>query len=418
MRCTSLTNTIFINLIIFSLGVYFYTLWTKYDIPQKPLSPTTSTYDRQIYLYNRGLKENQSGPLLSRQKHHANKPMFPSSNMHVLEFDSCQYCCQTNDNPQTCHNKTLSFKMQLLRELSNTVAEEANVLNKGNAENKYNVHYVGPKEDFTEKPAKVVLCELMNTKLNTLRRSEVEGGLRASLPRRGFFENKAFNSCAVVASSGALRGSNLGNFIDSHDVVLRFNDAPTKSFERDVGSKTTIRVLNSQVVTKPQYHFLTSNLYKNITLVLWDPSNYSSSLEEWLKNPEYDLFRNFMQYRRQEDKPRIFLVNPLTIWDLWDFLQRNVQGRLRKNPPSSGFLGLRLLLPNCNFIDVIEYVPSSKLSKRCHYYDLDVNSACTFGVWHPLAAEKLIAYHLNEANDHEVFQRGYVRIRGFGNLNC
>lgn len=35
--------------------------------------------------------------------------------------------------------------------------------------------------------------------------------------------------------------------IDLHDIVLRFNHAPTKGHEKDVGSKTTIRVVNSQV---------------------------------------------------------------------------------------------------------------------------------------------------------------------------
>lgn len=34
---------------------------------------------------------------------------------------------------------------------------------------------------------------------------------------------------------------------DLHDIVLRFNNAPTKGHEKDVGSKTTIRVVNSQV---------------------------------------------------------------------------------------------------------------------------------------------------------------------------
>lgn len=123
---------------------------------------------------------------------------------------------------------------------------------------------------------------------------------------------------------------------------MRFNRAPTHTFADDVGAKTTVRLLNSQVVTREEFDFLTSPLYKNVTLVVWDPSNYSSSLDEWLQSPEFNLFPNFIQYRKQEAKPRIFMINPLTIWNVWDFLQRNTRVRLRRNPPSSGFLGRHL----------------------------------------------------------------------------
>ena len=61
------------------------------------------------------------------------------------------------------------------------------------------------------------------------------------LPPRWF---SAQGSCAVVASSGLMNGSRLGEAIDAHDVVLRMNAAPTKGHEDDVGSKTTLRLVS------------------------------------------------------------------------------------------------------------------------------------------------------------------------------
>ena len=52
------------------------------------------------------------------------------------------------------------------------------------------------------------------------------------------------NTCALVSSSGMLLGSNAGSQIDSADCVFRLNFAPTLGYERDVGSKTTVRVVS------------------------------------------------------------------------------------------------------------------------------------------------------------------------------
>ena len=70
------------------------------------------------------------------------------------------------------------------------------------------------------------------------------------------------------------------NITDKHDMVVRFNHAPTEGYETDVGTKTTLRIVNSQVASKPSFNFMDSPLYQNVILLAWDPCNYSSTLEE------------------------------------------------------------------------------------------------------------------------------------------
>ena len=42
-----------------------------------------------------------------------------------------------------------------------------------------------------------------------------------------------------------MSGSNLGAEIDANEVVVRFNNAPTKGYEKDVGKKTSLRLTNA-----------------------------------------------------------------------------------------------------------------------------------------------------------------------------
>ena len=226
-----------------------------------------------------------------------------------------------------------------------------------------------------------------------------------------------YNDCGVVSSAGALLHSGLGKKIDSNDFVIRFNNAPSKGYEEDVGTKTSLRIVNSQVVGNPEFGFLdnrnTKELYTKTPILVWDPSSYNASLREWYTSPDFPFFETYFKTRLMRPDAEVHLLDPSSLWSIWDWLQLlHGNSLLLPNPPSSGFLGLILAVLHCVKVHVYEFVPSMRLTKRCHYYDEQQNIGCTIGDWHPLAAEKLAALRMNIGNNTQVFQEGYVTIPG------
>ena len=57
-------------------------------------------------------------------------------------------------------------------------------------------------------------------------------------------------TCAVVGSSDVLRLDPRGAEIDAHSVVWRLNNAPTTGWERSVGGRTSVRVVNHVPIEK------------------------------------------------------------------------------------------------------------------------------------------------------------------------
>jgi hypothetical protein len=59
---------------------------------------------------------------------------------------------------------------------------------------------------------------------------------------------KPYRSCAVVGNSGILLQKTHGPLIDSHEMVVRVNNAHTGGYEDKVGSKTTLAFINSNIL--------------------------------------------------------------------------------------------------------------------------------------------------------------------------
>ncbi|XP_072539868.1 beta-galactoside alpha-2,6-sialyltransferase 2b [Salminus brasiliensis] len=209
--------------------------------------------------------------------------------------------------------------------------------------NTFNVTYrEQPKKRLTRKE---LLCQLKEqVQVRTLNGTEEPfaslgwGQLVPSQPLDRL-HGTPFRTCAVVSSAGSILKSSLGKEIDSHDAVLRFNAAPTVGFEKDVGNKTTIRIINSQVVGNPNHKFAGNSFYKNITLVMWDPPPYSSNLQKWYKSPDVDFFMAYKEHRKRSPRQPFYILHPTFIWSLWSMLQNNTDEKIQSNPPSSGYTG-------------------------------------------------------------------------------
>lgn len=60
--------------------------------------------------------------------------------------------------------------------------------------------------------------------------------------------NPLYSSCAVVGNSGILLKTEYGQFIDSHEAVIRLNNARIQGYSQNVGSKTTLSFVNSNIL--------------------------------------------------------------------------------------------------------------------------------------------------------------------------
>ncbi len=113
-------------------------------------------------------------------------------------------------------------------------------------------------------------------------------------------------SIAIIGNSSSILRKKLGSVIDSHDDVVRFNRAKTKSFEDCVGIRTTLRVINNPTFIcanfKPGYGWKENDpdtdfalTLKNINIITISPTTIKKNLKIKYSKKEnkYFFFRKF-----------------------------------------------------------------------------------------------------------------------------
>nr|XP_040571598.1 beta-galactoside alpha-2,6-sialyltransferase 2-like [Lepeophtheirus salmonis] len=232
------------------------------------------------------------------------------------------------------------------------------------------------------------------------------------LPSEPFLNNTKFNTCALVGNAGSLIGSNLGGFIDSHDLVIRLNHAKTDGYGVDVGVKTDIRFVNSLLLKQNKFdYFNPKNMYqsKETTYVTFEVSRFNQGFLHWTITQKSFIDRYFKQRVFNKDQ-KFYMLDYRSLWSMQRWLSSLGKYPILNFIPSSGFIAFQTMLSHCDIIRLFEFIPSKRLTNLCHYFEKRRSITCTYAGDHSVSAEKLSYYFMGNRNRVEIFDKGYVTV--------
>lgn len=195
--------------------------------------------------------------------------------------------------------------------------------------------------------------------------------------------NLQCGSCSLVTNSGYMRRSSLGEEIDQADCVFRMDAAPTVGYERDVGRRTTVRVVSYTSVSDlaSQADTLLALKPSATHLIFHGPEHVYSSrpFQKYLQHltvaePEIEMYRTG---RALEDRAD------------FKFLQHTGKSRLSTSSEfSSEMYALQAMRNACSAITVYGMLPRDFCSENpssnvsfSYFQDLSL-SACSVYDYH------------------------------------
>ncbi|XP_038601194.1 alpha-N-acetylgalactosaminide alpha-2,6-sialyltransferase 5 [Tachyglossus aculeatus] len=192
-------------------------------------------------------------------------------------------------------------------------------------------------------------------------------------------------SCALVTSSGHLLGSKQGDKIDEAECVIRMNDAPTWGYGRDVGNKTSLRVIahsSMQRVLRHRHELL--NMSQATVFIFWGPGSY-------MRRDGKGLVYNHLRLMNQIlPQLKVYIITRHKMIQFDDLFKRET-GKDRKISNtwlSTGWFTMTIALELCDRINVYGMVPPdfcrdpSHSSVPYHYYEPLGSDECTMYISH------------------------------------
>eukprot|EP00064_Thunnus_orientalis_P018942 superscaffoldBa00004538_g19051 len=185
-------------------------------------------------------------------------------------------------------------------------------------------------------------------------------------------DSMSCKTCIIVGNGGILANRSLGQRIDEFDVVVRLNEAPVKGFEKDVGSKTTMRITYPEGAIQKTEHYETQSLF-----VL---SAFKALDFRWLRHMVFNqrlhstdgFWKSVARYVPREPKD-MRILNPYFIQEA-SFkligLPHNNGQMGRGNIPTLGAVAITMALHNCDEVAVAGFgYNMSTPHAPLHYYE-------------------------------------------------
>uniref|UniRef100_A0A8C2W9I3 Alpha-N-acetylgalactosaminide alpha-2,6-sialyltransferase 6 n=1 Tax=Cyclopterus lumpus TaxID=8103 RepID=A0A8C2W9I3_CYCLU len=192
-------------------------------------------------------------------------------------------------------------------------------------------------------------------------------------------------TCALVTSSGQLTGSRRGEEIDSSDCVIRMNDAPSISYQQDVGRRTSLRVVahsSLQRVLRSRQELL--NASQNTVFIFWGPSSCMR------RDGKGHVYNNLRLLNQLLPTLQVYIISRIKMLK-FDELFKNETGIDRKRSNSwlsTGWFTMAIAVELCDRINVYGMVPpdfcrsSSHPSLPYHYYEPSGPDECSMYLSH------------------------------------
>ncbi|XP_018517748.2 CMP-N-acetylneuraminate-beta-1,4-galactoside alpha-2,3-sialyltransferase isoform X1 [Lates calcarifer] len=204
-------------------------------------------------------------------------------------------------------------------------------------------------------------------------------------------DSMSCKTCIIVGNGGILANKSLGQRIDQFDVVVRLNEAPVKGFEKDVGSKTTMRI------TYPEGAIQKIERYEAQSLFVL--SAFKALDFNWLRHMVFnqrlqstDGFWKSVARRVPREPSDMRILNPYFIQEA-SFkligLPYNNGQMGRGNIPTLGTVAITMALHNCDEVAVAGFgYNMSTPHAPLHYYEKIRMSAIKESWTHNISKEK------------------------------